>query len=101
MGQNGHTPLDICVERPDLRSRKSPYFLPADDNEQLQLDLLLLNNGACVTKAGQRRLAGFILDLKKHGHVEMDLDRIKTAPLLTKRRRIASKIPKILKQKIK
>jgi hypothetical protein len=81
----GFTPLDICVG-----VAGNPYQLGGQGNPEdaIQMALLLLNNGACITEAGQGALGVFISALEGAGCEKMDLDRIKISPLLPRRHRV-------------
>jgi hypothetical protein len=99
LDSRGRTPLDACLSVDLSQLDKGLYH--RREEGPLQLILLLIENGACVTRAGQCVLVTFVQALERLGFRHIDLDRIRSAPILTKRRRVVPKIPKILKQKSK
>jgi hypothetical protein len=74
LDEQGLTALDVCVGENIFHRR------PED---VMQLTLLLLNNGACLTREGKKALGTFT-EILKRWRGTTDLDRIRSDPLLPK-----------------
>jgi hypothetical protein len=96
LDQRGRTPLDVCVEIQTSKLETVLYHFKPE--ELIQLALLLVENGACITKAGQRVLGRFVLALERFGCKPADIDRIRNAPLLPKKQQVVPTMKRLFQR---
>jgi hypothetical protein len=84
LDEQGLTALDVCVRvvgnLPEVGDDRQP-------EDAIRLTLLLLNNGACLTREGKKALGTFTAIVKRWCGTT-DLDRIRSAPLLPIRQQV-------------
>lgn len=97
LDEQGSTALDVCVEVARYPFEVGYHRRPED---AIQLTLLLLNNGACLTREGEKAL-GIFTEILKKSCGTTDLDRIRSAPLLPKRQQVVPAMKRLFQRKDK